>query len=148
MLILFDFENIQNCHYKRVKAFLIQEFGKEEWQNAKKIGAVCYENIDTCLPDWNTAMMIYQVHKEPEAADNKLVELARLHKSRCYVVVSSDRGLSQRVYDAVTSETSLYDNSKTPSKAKEVYQVLQVRSRLLLDRVMMSDQYDPHYDLY
>jgi|GEM_PF-2555907 len=148
MLILFDFENIQNFHYKRVKAFLIEEFGKEEWQNATKIGAVCYENVDTCLPDWNTAMMIYQVHKEPQAADNKLVEIARLHKSECCVVVSSDRGLSQRVYDAVASQISPYENSKTPSSAKEIYQVLQVRSRLLLDRVMMSDQFDPHYDLY
>ena len=140
MLILFDFENIQNFHYKKVKTFLIEEFGKEAWQNATKIGAVCYENVDTCLPDWNTAMMIYQVHKEPQAADNKLVEIARLHKSECCVVVSSDRGLSGRVYDAVTSQTSL--------RAREVYQVLQVRSRFLLDRVMMSDQFDPHNDLY
>ena len=140
MLILFDFENIQNFHYKKVKTFLIEEFGKEAWQNATKIGAVSYENVDTCLPDWNTAMMIYQVHKEPEAEDNKLVELARLHKSKCCVVVSSDRGLSGRIYDAVTSQTSL--------RAREVYQVLQVRSRFLLDRVMMSDQFDPHNDLY
>ena len=148
MLILFDFENIQNFHYKKVKAFLIEEFGKEDWQNAKKIGAVCYENVDICLPDWNTSMMIYQVHKEPQAADNKLVELARLYKSECCIVVSNDRGLSQRVYDAVTPETTLDDNSKTVSKAKEIYQLTQVRSRLLLDRVMMSDQFDPHYDLY
>jgi len=122
MLILFDFENIQNFHYKKVKAFLIKEFGKEEWQNAKKIGAVCSQNVDVCLPYWNTSMMIYQVQKEPQAADNKLVELATFHKSEYYIVVSNDRGLSQRVYHAV------YENNKNVSKGREIYQVILVRS--------------------
>lgn len=148
MLILFDFENIQNIHYKKVKAFLIKEFGKDDWQNATKIGAVSSRNIHICLRDWNNSMMIYQVGKEPEASDHKLVELAHIHKTQCAIVVSNDRELCGRVYDAVTTKPPLHIKSQTTSKAKEVYQVFQIRSRLHLDRIMMREQCDPHSDLY
>ena len=37
MLILFDFENIQNFHYKKVKAFLIEEFGKRHGKTPQRL---------------------------------------------------------------------------------------------------------------
>ena len=45
MLILFDFENIQNA-YQTVKRLIIEEFGFKEWLKSIKIGAVAVDNIN------------------------------------------------------------------------------------------------------
>ena len=100
MLILFDFENIQNAHYQTVKRLIIEKFGFKEWLKSIKIGAVAVDNINTCLPDWNSSMKIYQVKKEDQAADNKLIELATRSKGNRCIIVSNDIALCKKIHHA------------------------------------------------
>lgn len=97
MLVLFDFENIQNVHYRSVKQLLIKEFGSSDWNKAIKVGAVSKKSEPMCLKDWNSNVRIYRVSDYPQAADDKLVEIAVRTKGNRCIIISNDNILFDRV---------------------------------------------------
>ncbi|MHB8098775.1 MAG: hypothetical protein ACYDD5_04230 [Sulfuricurvum sp.] len=118
MLILFDFENIQNVHYQAVKQLIIKKFGRWDWEQAKKIGAVAEGNEPFCLKDWNSNIMIFRVINHPQAADDKLVEIAGKEKGNRCVVVSNDNVLFRRVQTSRIEMRNKYVSLRGIKKTK------------------------------
>lgn len=100
MLILFDFENIQNVHYRNIKDLIIQNFGMSDWHKSTKIGAAANRNIKQCLKSWNSNVRIYTVENHPQAADDKLVEIAARHIGNRCILISNDQPLFERIKKA------------------------------------------------
>lgn len=131
MLILFDFENIQNAHYQDIKRLIIDKIGYADWAEAKKYGAVAEGNENKCLRDWNSNVKIYIVENYKQAADDKLVETAIKHHGNRCILVSNDNLLFERVQKARLDSRRTKVTSRGLTKTK-TYQILHINGELTL----------------
>jgi len=125
MLILFDFENIQNAHYQNIKLLIVEKIGYADWGKAEKYGAVAKGNENTCLKDWNSNIEICTVEKHQQAADDKLVEIAVKHNGNRCILVSNDRLLFERVRKARLDARRTKVSPRGLTKTK-TYQILYI----------------------
>lgn len=100
MLILFDWENIQAAHYQAVRELICSEFGHWCWKEATKIGAIAEGNEKICNPDWIQFVKTFLVSPGRQAADKKLIEIASKHRGNRCIIISGDRALLKKVYQA------------------------------------------------
>jgi hypothetical protein len=112
MLILFDWENIQAAHYKTVRELISLEFGHWVWADAVKVGAIAEGNEKTCNPDWIPFVKTYLVPNAPQAADNKLIEIATKHRGNRCIIISGDRALVRKIHQARITARTNYGISK------------------------------------
>lgn len=131
MLILFDFENIQNAHYRDIKQLIVDKIGYTDWVEAKKYGAVAEGNENKCLRDWNSNVNIYIVENYKQAADDKLVEIAIKHHGNRCILVSNDNLLFKRVQKARLDSRRTKVTSRGLTKTK-TYQILHINGELTL----------------
>jgi hypothetical protein len=117
MLILFDFENIQNGHYQNVKRCIIKHFGAHDWAEAQKQGSVAQGHEDECIPNWNTNVEIFTVPPAPQAADLKLIELAAKYKGNRCIVITNDNALYEAIRaQRIAIRKALYPHSRAAKR--------------------------------
>lgn len=131
MLILFDFENIQNAHYRDIKQLIVDKIGYTDWIKSEKFGAVAEGNENKCLRDWNSNINIYTVANHPQTADDKLVEIAIKHHGNRCILVSNDRLLFERVRKARLGSRRTKVTSRGLTKTK-TYQIVFIDGVLIL----------------
>lgn len=131
MLILFDFENIQNTHYQDIKQLIVEKIGYTDWIKAEKFGAVVEGNENKCLRDWNSNINIYTAANHQQAADDKLVEIAIKHHGNRCILVSNDCLLFERIRKARLDSRCTKVTSRGLTKTK-TYQILFIDGVLML----------------
>jgi hypothetical protein len=127
MLVLFDFENIQNVHYKNVKSLISEHYGLKDWKDAIKQGAIARGHEDMSVPGWNTNVQIFMVDLAPQAADLKLIELASRYRGNRCIIITNDK----KLYEAVCAARI--------EKRQELYQNTRAVKRTITEQVLFWD---------
>lgn len=118
MLILWDWENIQAKHYKKVKQLIVDQFGYAVWRDAIRLGAIAGDNWRTCQPNIFDTFRTFYVDGGADAADDKLVEFAAKHIGNRCIIISGDKILKKRITDARINARRRYVSERGLKKTK------------------------------